>query len=550
MRLRAAAVVLVLAASGCRTAAPVPTAPALAGKQVLEITVLDVGAGEATLVDAPRGDSLLIDGGPPGPSTAVLFTTLRRHHALPPDHVVVSHLATSTVGGLVMLLAGRDGQPGTADDTVPRGVLLDYGRDFTCTSLECLGYGTLAAGHHTTARPGDRIDLGDGVVARVMAVNGAVVGGARVKVHDAAGRSLALLLTDGAFRYLTAGALPGGGEGTADVETPLGSAVGHVDVLRVSAGGADTSTSAAFLRAVSPAVAIVSTGPGRCGPGEAVLERLVRSGARVLLTGRPRPGRGCPPLHLPEAVTVVGGPVRVRTDGQRYAVTPLTLDERPHGAAITGTAGAAPTPRAPKPAPPDLPQTNRFCVRWRTSFVFACGHRSRNSPICPDLTRVSCRLSRDIYGLEHRCAAIRLQDSGSSSRPSRAGAAGPRRGTSPGSSPSRCAPCTGTWRSSSGSASPWSRTGRGGRSAGASSSRGAFAWGRRSRWRRSRPSTWRGCASSARARTPGTRPSPGSSPRFERVLPRRILARLPELLADGDLTPDRAHRLAVDDVGD
>ncbi len=38
--------------------------------------------------------------------------------------------------------------------------------------------------------------------------------------------------------------------------------------------------------------------------------------------------------------------------------------------------------------------------------------------------------------------------------------------------------------------------------------------------------------------------------KIERVLPRRILARLPELLADGDLTPDRAHRLAVDDVGD
>ena len=211
MRRRAAAL-LVLALSGCRTAAPVPAAPALSGKRALEITVLDVGAGEATLVDAPGGDSLLIDGGPPGPAAAVLFTTLRRHHALPPDHVVVSHLATSTVGGLVMLLAGRDGQPGTADDTVPRGVLLDYGKDFSCTSLECLGYGTLAPGHHTTARPGDRIDLGEGVVARVMAVNGQVVGGARVKVHDAAGQSVALLLTDGAFRYLTAGALPGGGE--------------------------------------------------------------------------------------------------------------------------------------------------------------------------------------------------------------------------------------------------------------------------------------------------------------------------------------------------
>ena len=41
--------------------------------------------------------------------------------------------------------------------------------------------------------------------------------------------------------------------------------------------------------------------------------------------------------------------------------------------------------------------------------------------------------------------------------------------------------------------------------------------------------------------------------RIERVLPRRILSRLPELLAAGDLGPDGpegAHRLAVDDAGD
>ena len=41
--------------------------------------------------------------------------------------------------------------------------------------------------------------------------------------------------------------------------------------------------------------------------------------------------------------------------------------------------------------------------------------------------------------------------------------------------------------------------------------------------------------------------------KIERVLPRRILSRLPELLAAGDLGPDGpegAHRLAVDDAGD
>lgn len=346
MRLRAVAVVLAFGLTACRTVPKSAPAPILAPGHALEITVLDVDAGEATLITSPRGDSLLVDGGPPGPATAVLLETLRRHHALRPDHVVVSHLATSAVGGLVALLSGRDHLPGTADDVVPRGVLLDYGKDFSCASLECLGYGSVAKGHHTTARPGDRIDLGDGVIARVMAVNGKVVGGAEVKVHDGAGRSLALLVTDGAFRYLTAGALTGGGEGTADVETPLAAAVGHVDVLRVSAGGADTSTSAAFLRATTPAVAIISTGPGACGPSDAVLARLLAEGARVLLTGRPNPGKGCPALHLPSKVIVVGGPVRIRSDGHRYTVTPLTLDERPHGRVIRGVAGRGPGARA------------------------------------------------------------------------------------------------------------------------------------------------------------------------------------------------------------
>ena len=53
MRRRAAAL-LVLALSGCRTAAPVPARPALSGKRALEITVLDVGAGEATSRRRPR----------------------------------------------------------------------------------------------------------------------------------------------------------------------------------------------------------------------------------------------------------------------------------------------------------------------------------------------------------------------------------------------------------------------------------------------------------------------------------------------------------------
>ena len=363
-----------------------------------------------------------------------------------------------------MLLAGARRPPGAADDTVPRGVLLDYEKDFSCTSLECLGYGTLAPGHHTTARPGDRIDLGEGVVARVMAVNGQVVGGARVKVHDAAGRWVALLLTDGACRCLTAGALPGGGEGTADVELPLAQAVGHVDVLRVSAGGADTSTSAAFLRAVSPAVAIVSTGPGGCGPSQAVLgaaggERRpvwaspagpARGVAARSCTSRPRsPWLGARCRCAPTAVAT---PSR-----------PLPSTSAPTAQQSPGTAGTAPASPRPAPAP--------LISRRRTGFVSAgepvsCSltdpDRATAQFVAESDTGLMQDFSREFYRLGHPCAAIRLNRVGQLLQALAGRSTGARRETWPGSSPSRSAPSTGIWRSSSRWASRWSRTGRGG----------------------------------------------------------------------------------------
>ncbi len=86
------------------------------GEKALEITVLDVGHGDATLVRSPRGDTLLIDGGPVGPQTADLLATLRRWDALPPDHMIVTHRDPAHLGGIVFLLSGPDAQPGTDDD--------------------------------------------------------------------------------------------------------------------------------------------------------------------------------------------------------------------------------------------------------------------------------------------------------------------------------------------------------------------------------------------------------------------------------------------------
>ncbi len=285
--------IVTIAAAGAVTASRSPG--------VARVTVLDVGQGDAILVEGDRGGRLLIDGGPdPGRLMVVL------DGRIPPwdrriDAVILSHPHEDHVAGLARLLAryrvGRVFEPGM------RGPGPGYGewqrRLTTAGAPARLG---LAAG--------DRLRVDDIDLRVLWPIRGRVPteppdGGTGIN-----NVSIVLLGTVGSFRFLLAG----------DVEEAidpslLADHLPRLDLLKVAHHGSRTATTQAFVDAVRPRVAIASAGTGNPygHPARATLDRLAAAGARVFRTD----------LDGSVAVTFTSGGLEVVASGGRPAASLL-----------------------------------------------------------------------------------------------------------------------------------------------------------------------------------------------------------------------------------
>ena len=169
---------------------------------LLHLTVLDIGQGDAILVEAPGGTTMLIDGGP-DPEL-----TLRRMGANLPffgrriDLLVVSHPHQDHVAGLVDVL-----------DRHRVGAVLHAGIPFANPANERLLTDAARAGIPTVlARTGQRLDLGAGSSATVLYPTQADAS-APLPDGDINNGSVVLLLELGGFSALLTGdaEAPGGG---------------------------------------------------------------------------------------------------------------------------------------------------------------------------------------------------------------------------------------------------------------------------------------------------------------------------------------------------
>jgi beta-lactamase superfamily II metal-dependent hydrolase len=266
--------------SGGATATLAAALTVVAGRTTIRF--LDVGQGDATLIVGPDGQRLLIDGGPAYGADVVAAAVAEVGGV---DHVAVTHTDADHLAGVVALLAGDDGVAGTADDVVPGTRWLGHD-DTLCTSNLCREFRTLRADFEQPL-VGDTLELG-GAVVEVVGRDGDFGGAGSAAVDDENERSLAVVVTFGGRRVFIGGDLTGGGLGSVDVEALAGAAVGPVDVLRVNHHGSATSTSAGFLSALQPTVAIVSTGTDNpfCHPAPEVLSRLAAAGPTIVATGR------------------------------------------------------------------------------------------------------------------------------------------------------------------------------------------------------------------------------------------------------------------------
>ena len=304
---------------------------------LLHVTVLDIGQGDAILIEAPDGTTTLIDGGP-DPEL-----TLRRMGANLPffargvDLLVVSHPHQDHVAGLVEVLERHR-----------VGTLLHAGIPFENPANDRLMADARRGAIPTVlARAGQRIDMGTGASATVLYPAQADVD-APLPDGDINNGSIVLRLAMGGFTALLTG------DAEAPVEAALVSrgAVGPVDVLKVGHHGSNSSTTPAFVDAVRPSIAIVSSGEdneyGHPAP-ETLATLATHAAIAVFRTD----------LHGDVEVVTDGTTLRVRTDDGWTGPLPV------HGAVSVGSIGRWPSPTA---TPPDDCLETPGCRRgsWST----------------------------------------------------------------------------------------------------------------------------------------------------------------------------------------
>ncbi|OLD20251.1 MAG: MBL fold metallo-hydrolase, partial [Acidobacteria bacterium 13_1_40CM_3_56_11] len=248
-----------------------------AASKNLEIYVIDVEGGNATLFVSPSGESLLIDTGNAGaaaPRDAGRIVAAIKDAGLQQiDHLIVTHWHGDHFGGLAELASkvpirefidhGPNVQPGQLAD------------DF----LEKTYPQIVAKGKHTVAKPGDKIAI-TGFDARIVTSAGQVIknplpGAGSRNPYCAdfkAGennaedpQSVGTYITFGKFRTIHLGDLTKNKE--FELMCPV-NRIGTVDVLLGLHHGQATSNSEVVVHALHPRVAVMNDGTRKGGEPE------------------------------------------------------------------------------------------------------------------------------------------------------------------------------------------------------------------------------------------------------------------------------------------
>lgn len=307
--------------------------PALAVERGhLVILHMNVGQGDATLIVAPSGETILFDGGDKSTGRKVVTARLRTLGYQKIDYVIASHYDADHIGGLddagrlmreapMRTMDRRDTDPGLTKGTQ---AFKDYTAAFS-TSRDL----------PMTLGPG-LFEFASDLSILVTSGNGCVYGQKRKNKPrlDENATSLSLVLNYGTFDYFIGGDLTGGGRSgsrrTTDLETPTAQIVSKVDVLRVNHHGSETSSNAAFLEMLDPKVAIISVGNGGSNksrfhhPRRSVLDRLhdiasTGSLEKVYLTNRGETDGGLKSRDK-SLLDVVDGDIAIVTNGEWFLV--------------------------------------------------------------------------------------------------------------------------------------------------------------------------------------------------------------------------------------
>lgn len=246
--------------------------------QPFSVMFLDAGQADCAVVRS-RGHTWLIDAGDPYTPAADYLSATCLHL----DGVVLSHPHNDHAGGLGDVLAAFTPDviyvPAGWDDAPDVAEAITEGID----RAKALGVPVVELS------AGDVVPLSGAATMTVWSPDPANPPGS---VND---MSLLVDISCDGQRALFTGDLSMQGEPDA---------IPDADILKVAHHGSDKATSERFLAAATPEIAVISVGENNYGhPGEATLEKLATSGAKIYLTRR------CGAIRM----TCLGGEWRVKT---------------------------------------------------------------------------------------------------------------------------------------------------------------------------------------------------------------------------------------------
>jgi competence protein ComEC len=290
---------------------------------LLHVTVLDIGQGDAILVETPAGATMLVDGGPDPELTLRRIGANLPFHARRIDVMVLSHPHQDHVAGLVDAL-----------DRFEVGALLHAGIAFENPAhhrlLADAGSEPMLAG--TLARAGAAFALDPTTTLEIIYPTEADAT-APLPEGDINNGSVVMILRHGGFAAL----LTGDAEAPVEATLLARGVLPVVDLLKVGHHGSASSTTPGLLDAIRPTAAVISSGAGN-DYGHPAPETLATLAAR-------------PEIHVFR--TDLDGDVEVVTDGLTYRVgtdAGWSATRMVHRVGTTGSIGGWPFPTDPPPA--------------------------------------------------------------------------------------------------------------------------------------------------------------------------------------------------------
>jgi len=291
------------------TSLPTETPTSTPPPTTFRVHFIDVGQGDAILVEAGDAD-ILVDGGPSG---SAVLSYLAGQVVPDIDLMVATHPHADHIGGLDDVLAQYD----------VREVWTNGATATTQTYKDFAAAVAAEGAIEREIRRGYSTEFG-GVTLTALDPVDPLTG-------DANGDSIVLRLSCGSADVLLTGDATENSEASMLADPSL---VLDADVLKVGHHGSSTSTTNAFLDAVTPQDAVISVGAGNTygHPTQETLNRLAAHGATVYRTD-------------------LDGTVVLTSDCSTYSIS----------AHLAATPPPPPPPAGPSPPPPPPPPPPANC---------------------------------------------------------------------------------------------------------------------------------------------------------------------------------------------